>query len=119
MLLQAFGTLLYSTEAPEGSAAALPYISQLLEAAGRCSHPWSQVVSALAGGKSIVVSVSFWPSCLALTFAVLFSVSFGTLEELLFGKKKKMKIATRLRYARIWYVDLDFEKFLNQSYTRI
>lgn len=34
-------------------------------------------------------------------------------------KKKKMKIATRLRYARIWYVDLDFEKFLNQSYTRI
>lgn len=34
-------------------------------------------------------------------------------------EKKKMKIATRLRYARIWYVDLDFEKFLNQSYTRI
>lgn len=117
MLLQAFGTLLCSTEAPEGSAAALPYISQLLEAAGRCSHPWSQVVSALAGGKASL-SLSFWPSCLALTFAVLFSVSFGTLEELLFGKKK-MKIATRLRYARIWYVDLDFEKFLNQSYTRI
>lgn len=28
-------------------------------------------------------------------------------------KKKMMKIAMRLRYARVWYVDLDFEKFLN------
>lgn len=119
LLLQAFGTLLCSTEAPEGSAAALPYISQLLGAAGRCSHPWSQAVSALAGGKaSLSLSLSghpAWHSRL-LCFS---PCPLAHWKNYCLEKKKMMKIAMRLRYARVWYVDLDFEKFLNQSYTRI